>query len=50
MVSELTERLFGGDVTVLVSHLPSGSDMTPGDLTRIRKMIDDIGPTMGKSE
>ena len=50
MVSELTERLFGGDVTALVSHLLSGSDITPGDLTRVRKMIDDIGPTKGESE
>ena len=38
MVSELTERLFGGDVTALVSHLLSASDMTPGDLTRVRKL------------
>lgn len=38
MVSELTERLFGGDVTALVSHLLLASDMTPGDLTRVRKL------------
>ena len=50
MVSELTERLFAGDVTALVSHLLSARDMTPGDLTRVRKMIDDIGPTKGESE
>jgi predicted transcriptional regulator len=39
MVSELTERLFAGDVTALVSHLISARDMTPGDLARVRKMI-----------
>jgi hypothetical protein len=39
MVSELTERLFAGDVTALVSHLLSARDMTPGDLARVRKMI-----------
>ena len=49
MVSELTERLFAGDVTALVSHLLSGRDMTPGDLARVRKMIRSIRPTTGES-
>ena len=40
MVRELTERVFGGDVTALVSHLLAGKDMTPGDLARVREMID----------
>ena len=48
MVSELTERLFAGDVTALVSHLLSGSDMTPGDLARVRKMIRSIRPKTGE--
>jgi len=47
MVSELTERLFAGDVTALVSHLLSDRDMTPGDLARVRKMIKDIRPRTG---
>lgn len=45
MVSALTERLFGGDVTALVGHLLFASDMTPGDFARVRKMMDDIEPT-----
>jgi BlaI family transcriptional regulator, penicillinase repressor len=45
MVSELTERVFGGDITALVSHLLSARDMTPGDLERVREMIDDATPT-----
>ena len=49
MVSELTERLFAGDVTALVSHLLSERDMTPGDLARVRKMIKDIRPRTGES-
>lgn len=49
MVSELTERLFEGDVTALVSHLLSASDMTPGDLARVRKMIDGISSPTGES-
>ena len=48
MVSELTERLFAGDVTALVSHLLSGRDMTPGDLARVRKMIRSIRPKTGE--
>ena len=49
MVSELTERLFAGDVTALVSHLLSERDMTPGDLARVRQMIKDIRPRTGES-
>ena len=49
MVRELTERLFAGDVTALVSHLLSARDMTPGDLARVRKMIKGIGPKTGES-
>ena len=46
---ELTERLFAGDVTALVSHLLSARDMTPGDLARVRKMIQGIRPKTGES-
>ena len=49
MVSELTERLFAGDVTALVSHLLSARDMTPGDLARVRKIIRSIRPKTGES-
>jgi BlaI family transcriptional regulator, penicillinase repressor len=48
MVSELTERLFDGDVTALVSHLLSAGDMTPGDLARVRKMMEGIGRRTGE--
>ena len=40
MVGELTERLFDGDVTALVQHLISGQDVKPGDLAKIREMIE----------
>ena len=49
MVSELTERLFAGDVAALVNHLLSDRDMTPGDLARVRKMIKGTRPTTGES-
>ena len=49
MVSELTERLFAGDVTALVSHLLSERDMTPGDLARVGKMIIDIRHRTGET-
>ena len=42
MVGELTERLFDGDVTALMQHLLSGEDMSPGDIAKIRDMIDRV--------
>lgn len=42
MVGELTERLFGGDVTALVNHLLASQEVAPGDLARLRAMIDEI--------
>ncbi|MGH7702952.1 MAG: BlaI/MecI/CopY family transcriptional regulator [Gemmatimonadales bacterium] len=39
MVSELTERLFDGDVAALMSHLLSAREMSPGDLARVRELI-----------
>ena len=50
MISELTERLFDGDVTALVSHLLSAGDMTPGDLARVRKMMEGIARPTGGSK
>lgn len=40
MVEELTDRLFEGDVTALVNHLLTSQDIAPGDLARLRTMID----------
>ena len=40
MVGELTERLFSGDVTALVSHLLTSQDVAPGDLARLRELVD----------
>jgi predicted transcriptional regulator len=40
MVSELTDRLFNGDVTALLSHLLSAREMSPGDLARVKALID----------
>ena len=49
MVSELTERLFAGDPAALVNHLLSASDMTPGDLARVRRMIEKAQAPKGDS-
>ena len=49
MVSELTERLFAGDPAALVNHLLSASDMTPGDLARVKRMIMNAQPPKGDS-
>ena len=40
MVSDLTASLFEGDVPALVNHLLTAQDISPGDLDRIRAMID----------
>jgi len=39
MVSELTERLFDGNVAELMAHLLAGREMSPGDLARVRELI-----------
>jgi predicted transcriptional regulator len=49
MVSELTEQLFHGDVTALVNHLLTAQEVAPGDLARLRAMIDDAA-ARGKEE
>ena len=40
MVGGLTERMFAGDVTALVNHLITEHEIAPGDLARLRQMID----------
>jgi predicted transcriptional regulator len=41
MVHELTERLFDGDVAELMTHLLSGREISPGDLERIKAMLEE---------
>jgi predicted transcriptional regulator len=50
MVSELTERLFAGDPAALVSHLISATDMSPGDLARVKRMIENAQAPKGESK
>jgi predicted transcriptional regulator len=50
MVSELTERLFAGDPAALVSHLISASDMSPGDLARVKQMIESAQAPKGETK
>jgi predicted transcriptional regulator len=50
MVSELTERLFAGDPAALVSHLISASEMTPGDLARVKQMIESAQAPKGETK
>lgn len=40
MVTDLADRLFGGDVTQMVCHLLEGSDLSAQDLAELRAMID----------
>lgn len=39
MVADLTERLFDGDVTALVSHLLSEQEIDRGELARLHELI-----------
>ena len=48
MVSELTERLFAGDAAALVNHLIAASDMSPGDLARMKRLLEDARGTKGE--
>lgn len=41
MISELTERLFDGNVTEFLSHLLTGRDISPGDVDRIKALLDE---------
>src|SRR5215213_247934 len=50
MVSELTERLFDGDPAALVSHLISAADMSPGDLARVKQLIERAEAPRGESK
>lgn len=40
MVQELTAQLFDGDVTALVSHLLTGREISPGDVDRLKSLLD----------
>jgi BlaI family transcriptional regulator, penicillinase repressor len=39
MVTDLATRLFGGNVTQMVSHLLDGCDVDPDELARLRLLI-----------
>ncbi len=39
MVTDLARRLFAGDVTMMVSHLLDGCDVSPQELSRLKALI-----------
>lgn len=39
MVSDLAQRLFGGDVTLMVSHLLDGCELSSEELARLKALI-----------
>src|SRR4029079_8411437 len=39
MVNDLAERLFGGDVTLMGSHLLDGCELSSDELTRLKALI-----------
>jgi len=52
MVSDLTERLFEGDATALVSHLLTERSIRPGDIARVKALIEahERGATRNRNE
>jgi len=48
MVSDLTERLFGGNPVALVSHLISRHEIRPDELSALEQMIADAKKKEGK--
>jgi BlaI family penicillinase repressor len=52
MVRDLTERLFDGDVAALMSHLLAAREVTPGDLARVKKLVEaqESGKEVGRAE
>ena len=49
-ISELTERLFSGDIAAVVSHLLAERDVDSGDLARVRALIDEREAKLRKPE
>ncbi|HWA16808.1 MAG TPA: BlaI/MecI/CopY family transcriptional regulator [Gemmatimonadales bacterium] len=41
MIGELTERLFDGDVTEVMSHLLTAREVSPGDLERLKQLLNE---------
>jgi predicted transcriptional regulator len=39
MVADLADRLFGGDVPLMVSHLLDGCELSPDELVRLKALI-----------
>ena len=48
MVQDLTDRLFAGDVAQLVSHLLKDEHASPGDLERVRALIEEANKQKGE--
>lgn len=47
MLDEVTERLFAGDVPEMMSQLLRGRDVRPGDLERIRRLLEERERELG---
>ncbi len=49
MIGDLTERLFDGDVAEVMSHLLTGREISPGDLDRMKALLDEHAQTKERS-
>lgn len=50
MLGELTDRVFRGDVTALVSHLLASGEVDAGELAHLRELIDRHEQELGEEE
>ena len=52
MVRELTDRLFDGDVAALMSHLLTGRAISPGDLAKVKELVEarETGEEVGRDQ
>ncbi|MFT7464408.1 MAG: BlaI family penicillinase repressor [Pseudohongiellaceae bacterium] len=42
VLDTVTEGVFGGDIAAIVSHLLDASSVRPGDLDRVRQLLDEM--------
>ena len=50
MVETLRDKVFGGDMTALVSHLLDARELEPGDLARVRDLLTQMEVDAEESE
>ncbi len=50
LLDSVTDGVFGGDVTALVSHLLTAREVSPGDLAAVQELLDRMQDTNADTE